>query len=69
MARSPEDNARENIDLMLEKAGWHIYDLKEANIHAHREIKIPNLKRAERLRQAILKKAFEGNLNCVNYHD
>ncbi len=62
MARSPEDNARENIDLMLEKAGWHIYDLKEANVYAHREIKTPNLNRAERLRQSILKKAFSGRL-------
>jgi len=42
MARSPEDNARENIDLMLEKAGWHIYDLKEANIYAHRGVVIRN---------------------------
>lgn len=62
MARSPEDNARENIDLMLEKAGWHIYNLKEANVYAHREIKTPNLKRAERLRHAILKKTFSGGL-------
>ncbi len=62
MARSPEGNARENIDLMLEKADWYIYDLKEANIYAHREIKTPNLKRAERLRQAILEKAFSGRL-------
>ncbi len=66
MARSPEDNTRENIDLMLEKAGWHIYDLKEANIHARQEIQTPYLKRAERLRQAILKKAFSGTLNCMN---
>ena len=66
MARSPEDNARENIDLMLEKAGWHIYGLKEANIYAHREIKTPNLKRAEHLRQAILKKAVSGGLVSEN---
>ena len=65
MARSPEDNARENIDLMLEKAGWHIHDFKEANIHAHREIKTPNLQRAEHLRQAILKRAFAGKLTAT----
>ena len=62
MARSPEDNARENIDLMLEKAGWHIYGLKEANIYAHREIKTPNLKRVKLLWQAILRRAFSGKL-------
>lgn len=42
MARSPEDEAREVIDGMLEKAGWHIYDLKEANIYAHKGVVIRN---------------------------
>lgn len=42
MPRTPEDEAREVIDGMLEKAGWHIYDLKEANIYAHRGVVIRN---------------------------
>ena len=62
MSPKPEDKAREVIDGMIEKAGWHVYDLKEANIYVYREIKTPNLKCAERLRQAILKKAFSGAL-------
>lgn len=65
MSPAPEDKAREVIDGMLEEAGWHIYDLKEANIYAHREIKTPNRKRTERLRQAILKKAFSGKLTAT----
>ncbi len=42
MSPRPEDKAREVIDGMLEKAGWHIYDLKEANIYAHRGVVIRN---------------------------
>lgn len=42
MSPTPEDKAREVIDAMLEKAGWHIYDLKEANIYAHRGVVIRN---------------------------
>ena len=62
MSLKPEDKARETIDRMLEQAGWHIYDIKEAKTHAHREVKTSNLKRVERLRQSILKKAFSGRL-------
>jgi type I site-specific restriction endonuclease len=50
MPITPEDKAREVIDKMLEKAGWHICDMNKP------------LKRAERLRQSILKKAFSGRL-------
>jgi len=35
---TPEDKARENIDDLLTKAGWHIYDYKDANIHASRGV-------------------------------
>lgn len=42
MSPTPEDEAREVIDGMLEKAGWHIYDLKEANIYVHRGVVIRN---------------------------
>ena len=35
MPRTPEDKAREIIDSLLEKAGWHVCNLNDANIHAH----------------------------------
>ena len=38
MANKPEDKAREEIDSMLEKSGWHVCDYKDANIHAHRGV-------------------------------
>ncbi|MEW6599826.1 MAG: type III restriction endonuclease subunit R, partial [Nitrospirota bacterium] len=38
MVIKPEDKAREVIDDMLEKAGWHVCDYKDANIHAHRGV-------------------------------
>jgi type I restriction enzyme R subunit len=38
LAKTPEDIAREAIDDMLEKAGWHVCDYKDANIHAHRGV-------------------------------
>lgn len=34
MAKKPEDKAREEIDEKLEKSGWRIYDVKDANIHS-----------------------------------
>ncbi|HBO84788.1 MAG TPA: type I restriction endonuclease subunit R, partial [Deltaproteobacteria bacterium] len=42
MPRTPEDKAREIIDSLLEKAGWHVCDLIDANIHAHRDVVIRN---------------------------
>ncbi len=42
MGKKPEDKAREQIDKMLEKAGWHVCDLEDANIHAYRGIVIRN---------------------------
>lgn len=42
MAKTPEDQARENIDSMVEKADWHIYDLKDANISSHCGVVIRN---------------------------
>ena len=38
MVNKPEDKAREVIDKMLEKSGWHVCDYKDANIHAHRGV-------------------------------
>jgi type I restriction enzyme R subunit len=40
MPITPEDKAREVIDKMLKKAGWHVCDMKDANIHAHRGVVI-----------------------------
>ena len=42
MSPTPEDKAREAIDSMLEKAGWHVCDFKDANIHAARGVVIRN---------------------------
>ncbi|OGW21558.1 MAG: type III restriction endonuclease subunit R, partial [Nitrospirae bacterium GWA2_46_11] len=42
MSPKPEDKAREVIDDMLEKAGWHICNLDDANIYAHRGVVIRN---------------------------
>ncbi len=42
MSPTPEDKAREVIDGMLEKAGWHVCDFKDANIHAARGVVIRN---------------------------
>jgi type I restriction enzyme R subunit len=42
MSPTPEDKAREVIDSMLEKAGWHVCDFKDANIHAARGVVIRN---------------------------
>ena len=36
----PERIARETIDDLLQKAGWHVCDLAEANISAHRGVAI-----------------------------
>ena len=38
MSKKPEDQAREVIDSMLERAGWQVHDLKHANIHAGRGV-------------------------------
>jgi type I restriction enzyme R subunit len=38
MPNKPEDIAREQIDKMLEKSGWHVCDYKNANIHAHQGV-------------------------------
>jgi len=42
MPITPEDKAREVIDNMLGKAGWHVCDLKDANISSHRGVVIRN---------------------------
>ena len=42
MPLTAEDKAREIIDSLLEKAGWHVCNLNDANIHAYRGIVIRN---------------------------
>jgi len=42
MPLTSEDKAREIIDSLLEKAGWHVCNLNDANIHAYRGIVIRN---------------------------
>ncbi len=42
MGRTPEDEAREVIDHMLQKAGWHVCNVTDANIYAHRGVVIRN---------------------------
>jgi hypothetical protein len=34
LAPQPEQQARSNIDRLLEAAGWHVCDASAANIHA-----------------------------------
>ncbi|WP_296892597.1 hypothetical protein [Thiobacillus sp.] len=40
MAPQPEQEARGNIDVLLEAAGWHVCDASAANIHAARGVAI-----------------------------
>jgi type I restriction enzyme R subunit len=40
LAPQPEQHARENIDRLLEAAGWHVCDADKANIHAARGVAI-----------------------------
>ena len=40
MAPQPEQQARRNIDRLLQAAGWHVYDADAANIHAARGVTI-----------------------------
>jgi type I restriction enzyme R subunit len=40
MAKKPEDKAREDIDRMLEKAGWNVQDIDHINISAQQGIAI-----------------------------
>ncbi len=42
MAPQPEHIARENIDYMLEQAGWAVQDAKAANIYAKRGVALRN---------------------------
>jgi hypothetical protein len=38
MAKKPEDKAREDIDRMLERAGWDVQDIDHINIQAHQGV-------------------------------
>jgi type I restriction enzyme R subunit len=40
MPLGPEDIARENIDRMLEQAGWAVHDVKQANLFAKKGVAI-----------------------------
>jgi hypothetical protein len=40
LAPQPEQQARGNIDRLLEAAGWHVCDASAANIHAARGVAI-----------------------------
>ena len=40
MAPQPEQQARSNIDRLLQAAGWHVCDASAANIHAARGVAI-----------------------------
>jgi type I restriction enzyme R subunit len=35
---TPEQQARQNIDTLLQQAGWHVCDMLHANIHASRGV-------------------------------
>lgn len=40
MAKTPEQEARETIDKMLDQSGWDVQDLRAANIHAKKGVAI-----------------------------
>jgi len=42
MAQKPEDKAREDIDRMLEKAGWDVQDIGLADIYSCQGVVIRN---------------------------
>lgn len=42
MTNKPEDSAREEIDNMLKKSGWHVCNVEDANIYAYRGVVIRN---------------------------
>ena len=42
MTRTPEDEARDQIDAMLDVAGWAVQDAARANIHAARGVALRN---------------------------
>ncbi len=44
---SPEERARIDIDRLLAAAGWHVCDLKQANIHASNGVAIRNFTLAD----------------------
>jgi type I restriction enzyme, R subunit len=40
MNKTPEQEARETIDKMLDRSGWDVQDLRAANIHAKKGVMI-----------------------------
>ncbi|MDL1980623.1 MAG: hypothetical protein LWX02_03945 [Deltaproteobacteria bacterium] len=40
MTKTPEQEARETIDRMLDRSGWDVQHLKAANIHANNGVAI-----------------------------
>jgi hypothetical protein len=73
---NPEELARQHIDQQLSASGWMVQDRGGMNLYAARGVAVREfpverrleaarevgVKRAGRLRQAVLKSAFEGRL-------
>jgi len=68
---TPEDLACQNIDKQLESCGWMVQSRNAINLYAGRGVAVrefpletgeAGLVRAGRLRQAVLRSAFEGRL-------
>ncbi len=49
----PEQQARQEIDRLLAAAGWRVFDLAEANIHAAHGVAIRELGRRIKCREAL----------------
>lgn len=47
MPETPEAQARKEIDRLLGAAGWHVCDVKDANIHAARGVALREFALAE----------------------
>ena len=60
--QNPEQIARDEIDTLLEKAGWVVLDKKKINFSTSLDETDLQLSESETLRQSILKKAFSGQL-------
>ncbi len=56
---TPEEIARQQIDVILGRCGWTVQAIRTTRLSALVEC---NLKWAARLRQSVLRRAFEGKL-------
>ena len=60
---NPEELARKNIDGQLAQAGWFVQDQAQMNLYAGHGVAVKaGLRRVGRLRQVVLRCAFEGRL-------